>query len=293
MEPRLERKGNETMRVATLSIYPVKGARGVIREQCDLDLAGLRADRCWMLVDASGRFLSQREFPPLALLDAQPDEDGLHLSFPGGGERFVARPDGSERLPVAIWSDRVEAALAADADNAALSRWLDRPVRLVFFDDAARRTVSRDWLDHDAPVAFADGFPLLIATTQSLRELNRRIVTGGGEAVPMSRFRPNLVVEGADAFAEDGWARIAVGEVVLDLVKPCVRCAVTTVDQDIGRRAGKEPLATLAKFRRSAEPRVPGVLFGWDAVPRGPGLLRVGDAVRVLERREAGWPLAV
>ncbi len=140
----------------------------------------------------------------------------------------------------------MDAALADAAANAALSRWLGIPVRLVHFDGKARRTVSRDWTAEDAPVGFADGFPLLVATTASLRDLNRRIVTLGGEAVPMSRFRPNIVVDGAEPFAEDGWATIAVGDVVLDLVKPCARCAVTTVDQDEGRRRGKEPLATLA-----------------------------------------------
>ncbi|RIX97292.1 MOSC domain-containing protein [Aureimonas flava] len=286
------------MQVSTLAIHPVKGGRARHPDAADLEPMGLRDDRRWMLVDETGRFLTQREHPPLALLDAEPDEDGLHLSYPAidgreGGERFVPVPEGETRLPVTVWGDTVDAAAADAPTQAALARWLGRPVRLVHFDGRARRTVSRDWTAEDRPVGFADGFPLLIATTASLRELNRRIVAAGGEAVPMSRFRPNIVVDGAEPFAEDGWATIGVGDVVLDLVKPCARCAVTTVDQDEGRRSGKEPLATLGRFRRSGDPRAPGVLFGWNAVARGTGILRVGDPVRVMERREGGWPLAV
>ncbi|WP_294642844.1 MOSC N-terminal beta barrel domain-containing protein [uncultured Aureimonas sp.] len=286
------------MQVSTLAIHPVKGGRARHPASVRLEPMGLRGDRRWMLVDATGRFLSQREHPPLALLDAEPDEDGLHLSFPGiggsdGGERFVAAPDGEERVTVTVWSDTVDAAAAgADAD-AALSRWLGLPVRLVHFDARSQRTVSRDWTAEDHPVGFADGFPLLVATTASLRDLNRRIVAAGGEAVPMSRFRPNVVIDGTEPFAEDGWAQIAVGDVVLDLVKPCARCAVTTVDQDEGRRTGKEPLSTLGRFRRSGVQRAPGVLFGWNAVAQGAGTLRVGDPVRILETREGGWPLAL
>lgn len=284
------------MQVGALRIYPVKGARGLDLEAAASEPEGLAGDRRWMIVDEHACFVSQRELHALALLDAQPDPDGLHLSFPGageedGGERFVATPDGTERLTVRIWNDEVDAALASDADNAALSRWLGRPLRLVRFDEASRRAVSRDWVEREAPVAFGDGFPILVATSASLRELNRRIVTGGGEAVPMNRFRPNLVVDGAEPFAEDGWATIRAGDVVFDLVKPCARCVVTTVDQDTGARAGKEPLAALGRSRRSADPRAPGALFGWNAVPRGPGTLRVGDAVEVVARREGGWPI--
>ncbi|WP_152047045.1 MOSC domain-containing protein [Aureimonas psammosilenae] len=281
------------MRISSLGIYPIKGARGLFPDESASTPAGLEGDRRWMLVDETGRFVSQREFPPLALLDVLPDEDGLHLSFPDAGERFVPTPDGEERLSVTVWSDEVNAAHAGADHSAAITAWLGRSVRLVFFDDASRRLVSRDWTDRDVPVGFADGFPLLVATTASLRELSRRIVSAGGEAVPMNRFRPNLVIDGAEPFAEDGWAAIEAGGVVFDLVKPCARCAVTTVDQDQGKRDGKEPLATLGKTRRSGDSQAPGALFGWNAVPRGIGILKVGDEVRVVERRENSWPIAV
>lgn len=287
------------MQVSALNIFPVKGGRGIALEEAAVTLAGLAGDRCWMVVDSAGRFVSQRELPALALLDALPDPDGVHLSFPGGGdggpadggERFVPMPDGGERLAVRIWSDDVDAALCGEADCAALSRWLARPLRLVAFDGTARRRVSRDWLDRDAPVGFADGFPVLVACEESLRALNRRIVAGGAEAVPMSRFRPNIVVSGAEAFAEDRWATIEIGGVLLDLVKPCARCVVTTIDQASGEPDGPEPISSLRQTRMSADRRAPGVLFGWNAVPRGGGTVSLGDTVQVVAARENGWPL--
>lgn len=286
--------------VSGLHIYPVKGGRGIALQRSEVALAGLAGDRCWLLVDAGGRFLSQRELPALALLETKTDADGLHLSFAGmpgegeagdGGERFVARPDGASRIAVRIWSDEVDAALADEADSAALSRWFGRSLRLVYFDDQARRIVSRDWVPHDAPVGFSDGFPLLLAFEDSLRELNRTIVTAGGEAVPMSRFRPNIVLSDTGAYAEDHWETVMIGDLVFDLVKPCTRCAVTTVDQQSGVPDGPEPIVSLSRTRMSADRRTPGVLFGWNAVPRQTGQLRVGDTVELVSSREAGWPI--
>ncbi|MEO9787939.1 MAG: MOSC N-terminal beta barrel domain-containing protein, partial [Aurantimonas coralicida] len=262
------------MELASIHIHPVKAGRSIERDENALEVWGLEGDRRWMLVDETGRFLSQREHPPLALLDAQPDVDGLILSYEEIGERFVPVPEGDDRLTVTIWGDAVDAALADDATNAALSQWLQRPVRLVHLDRTDARHIDPAWApqstDHVPPVAFADGFPLLIANPASLRALNGDIARQDGDAVPMSRFRPNLVIDGAEAWAEDDWATIRVGEAVIDLVKPCARCIVTTVDQTTGTIAGTQPMDAMRCIRFSATPRVPGVLFGWNAVPRGP-----------------------
>ena len=276
------------MQLGSIHIHPVKGGRALDLDHAEVERAGLARDRRWMVVDAGGRFVTQRELPKLALLHAEPDPDGLHLGFEEAGERFVPTPDGAERLAVRVWDDRVEAALADEATNRALSDWLGVPVRLVYQDAAAGREVSPDWAEAGRPVSFADGFPLLVANRQSLRALNAAIVAGGGEAVPMSRFRPNVVIDGAEPWAEDGWATIRIGAVVLDLVKPCARCTVTTVDQQTGETAGSQPLDALRRIRFSADRRVPGVLFGWNAVPRGTGRIDVGDVVRVEAERPAG-----
>ena len=129
-----------------------------------------------------------------------------------------------------------------------------------------------------------------MTTTASLAALNDDILAGGGEAVPMNRFRPNVVVENDRPWGEDGWAAIQIGDVVLDFAKPCVRCSVTTVEQDCGVRPSDEPLATLRRTRKSGDARVPGFLFGWNAVPRGQGRLSVGAPVSVVEEREP-WPI--
>ena len=280
------------MRVHSLHTYPLKGAGGTVHDRVAVALEGLADDRRWMIVDADGTFVSQREVAKLALLRVVGEEGGIRLRVPAAQEMFVRKPDGARRLPVTIWSDMVEAALCTGEVNALLSRWLGQDVRLVFFDDGAGRSVSRDWVDRDTPVGFADGFPLLVTNTASLAELNRRMVETGGEAVPMDRFRPNLVIEGAEPFAEDGWQSVAIAGVVYDFVNPCARCIVTTIDQESGTRTGKEPLRTLARTRRSADPRAPGALFGWNVVPRSKGHVHVGDAVEIVSRRQAPWPIA-
>ena len=196
-------------------------------------------------------------------------------------------PDGSDRLTVRIWRDDVDVALCDTAINAALSRWLGAPLRLVHIDRPGARTANPAWAAEGSPVSLADGYPILVATLASLRALNRSIVLSGGDPVPMSRFRPNLVIDDAEPFAEDGWATLRIGEAVLDLVKPCARCTVTTVDQAAGTIAGDEPLASLRHLRMSADRRVPGVLFGWNAVPRGAATVALGDPVVIEAIREA------
>ena len=274
------------MQLGSLHIYPVKSGRGVDLDHADLQREGLAGDRRWMVVDrAKQRFLTQRELPSLALLHAELQEDGVILTFGDVGERFVPHPSGEARAEVTIWRDQVDVALADEPTHEALSRWLGRSVQLVY-QDQLERAASAEWAGEAAPVSLADGYPILVTTSASLRDLNSRLVYDGHEPVTMSRFRPNLVIDGADAWAEDGWATIRVGSLLLDLVKPCARCAITTVDPQEGRFAGDQPLTILRETRMSADRRVPGVLFGWNAVPRSEGRLDVGDQVEVIARRD-------
>jgi hypothetical protein len=270
------------MRVSALFIYPVKGARAVPVGAADVEPAGFADDRRWMLVDEGGRAVTQRELPALARLLAEPDGNGgLRLGFDGEG-LTVRRPDpDAARIPVTIWRDALRLPHAAEAAPS-LSRWFGRPLRLVRQGSDDRRPVDRAWAGEEDVVSLADGFPILVAATASLEVL--RLPVG------MDRFRPNLVIEGSEPWAEDGWRRLKVGAVELDLPKPCARCVVTTVDQAAGIVAGPEPLDSLRARRLSADRRNPGVLFGWNAVPVGGGTVRVGDPVAVLASREP-WPV--
>ncbi|WP_244404204.1 MOSC domain-containing protein [Fulvimarina pelagi] len=274
-----------TLKLGAIHIHPVKGGRSLGLESAELHREGLARDRRWMLIDADGRFQSQRDLPALARLDAEPTEDGLILTFGEEAERFVPFPDGSERVDARLWQNELDVALAGEETNNALSRWFGEDVRLIY-QDRIDRQADMDFAPAESPVSLADGYPLLIATTDSLRDLNSRLVYDGEEPVPMGRFRPNLVIDDSGPWREDTWRTIRIGGVTLDLVKPCARCKVTTIDQLDGVVTGEQPLQILRETRFSADRRVPGVLFGWNAVPRGEGRLDVGDRVEVLEHRD-------
>lgn len=279
------------MRVAALHIYPVKGARAVDVTRASVELRGLEGDRRWVVVDADGRFITQRSHPRLATVTAQLTRTGLRLSAPGAGETLVERPSVSERADVVIWRHEVNAALAGADVAAWLSDYIGQPLRLAYMDAAAERSQQGEWVTGAVPVSFADAYPVLIATTASLAAVNAEIDRAGAERVTMRRFRPNVVVDCDDAWAEDFWSVVRIGGVEIELVKPCDRCVVTTKDQETGTSMGKEPLASLARLRRSADPRINGVLFGWNAVPRVLGSVAVGDTVEVVERRPKGFAL--
>ena len=255
--------------VSSLAVYPLKGGRGIAVEALELEPPGPRFDRRWMMVDPFGTFLTQREAPRLSLVTAQPHDGGLRLGAPGTAGLDVAptEPERSRRM-VRIWDDWVGAQDCGDEAARWASDWLQRPARLVHLPDSARRPVDRDFDPYGTLVTLADGFPLLLIGEASLAELNRRLE----RPLPMNRFRPNIVVRGSAAFAEDDWRRFRVGELRFHAVKPCARCAVTTVDQATAER-GKEPLTTLATFRK----RESGVMFGMNVVHRDLGTIRIGD----------------
>jgi uncharacterized protein YcbX len=200
------------------------------------------------------------------------------LSAPGHKTLAVATPDpGAPSRDVAIWRDTVPAVDAGDDAACWLTAVLNRPARLVHQADPTTRAVRPAYARPGDCVSFADGFPLLLASTASLADLNRRL----GSPVGMTRFRPNLVFEGTMKWEEDCWLRIGIGTAVLRVAKPCDRCVVTTIDQDSAQRPDPvEPIRTLGTFRRD---RRGGVMFGQNAVPERCGVLRVGDAVEVLE----------
>lgn len=279
------------MHVSELHIYPFKSARGIALPAAKVDSRGLVGDRRMMLTDPSGHFITQRELPALATLTALPQSTHLHLSLADGREMMVAPPHPERRMSVAIWKSIVDVAVAEDSVNERLSGWFGRPVKLVFFDGEAERTASSEWAGPDTPVTFTDGYQVLVTTTGSLAALNADMAENGEGSVGMERFRPNIVVDCDEPWPEDGWAAIEIGGIRFDLVKPCARCIMTTQDQQTGSRDGANPMPAMGRIRMSADRRVPGPLFGWNAVPRGEGKVSLGDPVRVVEQRPGRWAI--
>ncbi len=272
-------------RVAGLFFYPVKGCAGTPLTRATLLARGLEHDRRWMIVTAPGRFLTQRERPALARIRPAVLGDELALHLPEGPEIRVPITDEGRRIRVTVWRDEVDAVAPSAAADAALSAYLDRPVRLVRFPETARRACDPTFALPESHTAFADAFPLLVTTESSLEELNDALAERGEEPVPMDRFRPNIVLAGLPRRAEDGAGRIRLASgAELLLVQPCERCIVTTTDQLTGERRGEEPLATLRRIRPAPGSRA--VLFGQNAVPILPATamatLAVGEPVELL-----------
>ena len=262
--------------LSALSYYPIKACRGQAAEAAFVERRGLRRDRRFMIVDLQGRFITQRDVPALALVVPKLTDTSLSLSAPNmPGLSLPVAANGPMKL-VSIWSsDAVKAIDQGDEAAEWLSSYLKVPARLVYMPDESIRPVNRQYaVRPDDHVSFADGYPVLIASQESLDDLNARLES----PLPMDRFRPNLVVAGCPPFEEDGWKRIRVGEVELALVKPCARCEVTTIDQASAVRS-KEPLETLATFRRADGNKV---MFGMNVIPLNEGWLRVGDPVEIL-----------
>ncbi|MCB1445695.1 MAG: MOSC domain-containing protein [Rhizobiaceae bacterium] len=279
------------MKVHSLHYYPLKSARVIDVAEADIQAWGLAGDRRYMVVDPAGMFITQRELQALAQVTAAEREGVLRLAKVGEADPVEATFDAARRMPVEVWNSRVTAAVADDATNDTLGRWLGRPVRLVHADAETRRACSAEWAGEGIETGFADGYPVLVTTTGSLRLLNEATMEAGADMFGMERFRPNIVVDHPEPFAEDFWAAIEIGGIRFDLVKPCARCIMTTQDQLTGERGGPDPMPAMRKLRMSMDRRVPGVLFGWNAVPRATGRIRRDDAVSVLAKRERGWPI--
>ncbi|WIM99817.1 MOSC domain-containing protein [Actinoplanes oblitus] len=265
------------MIVSDLWRYPVKSLGGERLREARVDRWGIGGDRRWMVVDRSGEKLWAGEFRQLAAVSAVQAGGGVRLSAPGHPELLLDEPIGGERVEVGLRGVGYAVA-AGDAADAWLSAVLGLDVRLVWLDEPARRPMSERHGGRPGDVlSFADAAPLLLTTMPSLRQLDAWIAeNGGGGPVPMTRFRPNLVVDGEmAAFAEDGWSEVRVGEVRFRFAETCDRCAVTTLDPATGRTA-KEPIRTLAKHRRWDG----NVWFGVRVVPVGPGTISVGDPVQ-------------
>jgi uncharacterized protein YcbX len=263
--------------LSALHIYPVKGLKGIDLADARCTERGLENDRRWMVVDAEGEFISQRSHPKMATVWTDIADGALTLSAPDVASVDVPldpRPAAPTR--VRVWQSVCDALLVSPHADAWLSDYLGLACRLVYMPDTTRRLSNPERTEGESLVGFADGYAYLVTTEASLADLNARLAARGARPVPMNRFRPNLVVRGGDAFAEDGWREIRVGAAVLRAAKPCGRCQVTTTDQATGEVTGPEPLATLGTFRSHPEF---GACFGVNFVTVQAGAVRVGDTV--------------
>lgn len=254
--------------------YPVKSLGGERHRVLDVQARGFSLDRQWMVVDPQGGFLTQRQQPRMTLIGARVDDQGvLQLCAPGMPDIAVG-PCADQRVQVTVWGDSVSAAPTDPDADAWLSAFLGLPCRLVGFPREQVRRVDPDFARPSDQVGFADGFPFLLISQASLDDLNGRL----DRPVTIQRFRPNLVVEGCEPFAEDGWRRIRIGELDFRVAKPCSRCIIPTIDPATGV-PGKEPLRTLIGYRR----RDSKVYFGQNLIHDGNGRLAAGMPVEVLE----------
>jgi uncharacterized protein len=268
------------VRLVSIHIYPMKAARAVDLEESLVEPWGLAGDRRWLLVDRNGRFISQREKSPLARVTVSYESAAGSISVSADGVTGTTitppAPD-APLLKVTVWSSTLLAAAAGPEADAWFSAYLRCPVRLVYLDDPTRRPVDPQYGRDGDVVSFADGYPLLLTSAGSLGDLGDWLAAARQPRVPMTRFRPSVVVAGAPPWAEDRWRRIRIGTVPFRVAKPCGRCVVTTIDQITGT-CGQQPLKMLGKRRRIGQ----DLVFGQNLIPDSGGVIRVGDPVEIL-----------
>jgi uncharacterized protein YcbX len=274
--------GESTIELSSITRYPVKSCRGESLTSAVVEPWGLALDRRWMLVDESGTTLTARECPLLVLVVPFLTDDGLVLTAPDLDPLRVPRPDGVELVEVNVWGDPFHAAPAAEEASTWFRRLTGRQVTLVYLDDPTRRPSNPERSRPDDRVTFADGYPVLMASEASLAALNDWIAAGPRAdegPLPMTRFRPNLVVSGAPAWAEDAWRRVRIGDTSFRAVKACDRCVLTMVDPETALKT-KEPLFSLSRHRQWDHK----TWFAVNLIPDNPGgTLQVGDRLEVLE----------
>lgn len=262
--------------LSRLAVHPVKSMRGLQLSHAQVLVSGLAFDRVFMLTDIDGTFVTARQFPQMVLFTPAILTDGLHISAPDGSSATIRFAD---FLPAAaateVWGNHFTAQIAPAAINRWLSGFFPRDVQLRWVGNATTRRVKTA---PQVPLGFADGFPFLLTNDASLRDLQRRCPAG----VRMEQFRPNLVITGASAWAEDNWSTIRIGDIVFDVPKPCSRCVFTTVSPERGQRhASGEPMATLQRFR-TAQDGSGDIDFGLNLIARNSGIMRIGDKLEVI-----------
>jgi uncharacterized protein len=262
--------------ISEINIYPVKSLGGISVKSSIVEERGLMYDRRWLLVDENGIFMTQRDFPQMALIDLSLSENNLIAKHKTNIDlqaiRIPLKFFSDERIEIIIWDDKCKAVpISKEYDNW-FSDALKTKCRLVHMPDDERRIVEKKFVAEDKIVSFADAYPFLIIGQSSLDDLNSRMEV----KLPMNRFRTNFVFSGGKPFDEDNWNDFMIGNVKFRAVKPCARCVITTTNQDTAERSS-EPLRTLSTFRKFGNK----VLFGMNLVADTTGVVNVGDEIKL------------
>jgi uncharacterized protein YcbX len=262
--------------LSNLTYYPIKACRGFDVAASYVERMGLEHDRRMMVVTPEGEFLTQREYPRLALVTPTLKNDSVTLSAPDFDSiQFGIQKSGTP-TSVNIWKSKGVSAIDQGDESAQwFSDWLGVSVRLVHVDERYKRKLNPDYaVSAEDHTGFADGYPILIISEASLQDLNSKLES----ALPMNRFRPNIIVKNCEPFAEDTWKRVKIGDIEMALVKPCPRCVVTTIDKETLQK-NKEPLKTLSTYRNQEG----GAMFGMNVIPLNEGEIKVGMSLEILE----------
>lgn len=261
-----------TIKVSQLFYYPVKSLKGQSIERVQLDAFGPKWDRRFMLVDDNGRFITQRQCPKMNQVGAQVHDNTLLISVEG--QQYTVNlnliPSMDEFRDVRVWDDTINARMIRSEINTRLSAFLKRTVNLCFMDDDTHRQVDLDFANVGDQTSFADGFPLLIVSEASIGFLSNKL----GRDISVERFRPNIVLSGCDAFAEDEWKKITINQIEFDLVKPCSRCVIPTLDINSSEKQ-PDVMQVMLKYRKQGK----NVMVGQNAIHSSQGWLNLGDTV--------------
>ena len=266
--------------VSQLYIYPIKSLGGISVSEVNSTDRGFEYDRRWMLIDEHNNFLTQREFPAMALLQTALTSDGLRVVGTKQDSDFILipfTPATNDRIATNIWGVPCTPLHVSDEADKWFSEQLQTQCRLVYMDDDTQVLISESYNINNSLTSFSDGFPILMISEASLDDLNSR----ASEVLPMNRFRPNLVINGAGAFEEDRMKEFMINGVVYYGAKPSARCMITTIDQSSGAK-GKEPLMTLSKYRSLNNK----IYFGENVIASSTGIIHVGDELTILKTKE-------
>jgi uncharacterized protein YcbX len=259
--------------LSEIFVYPVKSLAGISANSWPVTEKGFQYDRKWMIIDNERQFLSQRKLPKMALIKTALTDQNLILSAPGMEDLSLPlEPVNGQIINSTIWHDQCDARSVSTEADQWLGDFLKLDCRLVYQPDEVIRPVDPDYANPAGKIAFSDGFPFLTISENSLAALNQDMQLD----LAMIRFRPNLVISGCPAYAEDSWREISIGAIDFRLPKPCARCSIPAIDPETAQ-IGKEPLLTLSRTRKWQN----NVYFGQNALHNQCGILTVGDAVHI------------